>query len=254
MTTWFSLASGNSLLYRCKLDTDSARFTQETLPQHTKKVYVFNTYFYSSLTNGCKGRKNINYDAVKRWTSKIDLFSYDYVIVPINERYVKSFQNAMPLLTVPCSYHWYVAIICNLSKIGKSLERDTSDGEMTNTMNEAINWEPSPSRSERLFSDVGLGAEDNGDERSELLSDYTLEAKTSKMSLDALVDGPDAAYTLAELLASDPVSESTIITTEQSHATGNTLATASKAQELSKVLGKTSTRKPPSGKKYTTDE
>lgn len=32
----------------------------------------------------------MNYKAVERWTSKIDIFGYDYIIVPINEsQYVK---------------------------------------------------------------------------------------------------------------------------------------------------------------------
>lgn len=48
-----------------------------------QKVYVFNTFFYSALTNQAK--RTINYDAVKRWTAKVDLFSYDHVVVPINE-------------------------------------------------------------------------------------------------------------------------------------------------------------------------
>lgn len=43
-----------------------------------------------------KTGQGINYDSVKTWTSKVDLFSKDYIIVPINEY-----------------SHWYVAIICN---------------------------------------------------------------------------------------------------------------------------------------------
>jgi sentrin-specific protease 7 len=50
------------------------------------KVYFFNTYFYTSLTNA-KGRDAINYDSVKRWTKSEDIFSYDYIVVPINEKY-----------------------------------------------------------------------------------------------------------------------------------------------------------------------
>ncbi|GKT40849.1 ubiquitin-like-specific protease ESD4 [Colletotrichum spaethianum] len=42
----------------------------------------------------------INYDGVKSWTAKIDLFSFDYIVVPVNE-----------------SAHWYLAIICNPAKL-----------------------------------------------------------------------------------------------------------------------------------------
>jgi len=64
------------------------------------KVFFFNTYFYSTLTKTPSGKKGLNYDAVKRWTKKVDLFSLPYVIVPIN-----------------ASFHWYLVIICNLQNL-----------------------------------------------------------------------------------------------------------------------------------------
>ncbi|OBT67358.1 hypothetical protein VE03_03033 [Pseudogymnoascus sp. 23342-1-I1] len=68
-------------------------------PDVFKRVLFMNTFFYPRLIKG-KGRKNIDYDAVKRWTSKVNIFNYDYIVVPVNE-------NA----------HWYVAIICNVPKL-----------------------------------------------------------------------------------------------------------------------------------------
>ncbi|PQE33769.1 Sentrin-specific protease protein [Rutstroemia sp. NJR-2017a WRK4] len=74
------------------------------LEQHNShlasRVYVHNTFFYASLTNTAKGSRGINYEAVQRWTAKVDLPSYDYIIVPVNEH-----------------THWYVAIICNASRL-----------------------------------------------------------------------------------------------------------------------------------------
>ncbi|KAK7749932.1 hypothetical protein SLS53_000514 [Cytospora paraplurivora] len=61
--------------------------------QLASKVYVFNSFFWDKLK---AKRGDINYDGVKNWTAKVDLLSFDYIIVPINE-------NA----------HWYLAIICN---------------------------------------------------------------------------------------------------------------------------------------------
>lgn len=60
------------------------KFAQELYPGLNDKIYVFNTYFYTSLTGGPP--KAITYDAVKRWTAKIDIFQYDHVVVPINQR------------------------------------------------------------------------------------------------------------------------------------------------------------------------
>lgn len=86
---------------------------EQTAPEMGKKMYFFNTFFFASLTR--KGKRGINYDAVQNWTRSIDIFSYDYVVVPICE-----------------SQHWYVAIICNLPTlfkdrdIGETLSEDES--------------------------------------------------------------------------------------------------------------------------------
>ncbi|OHE92656.1 sentrin-specific protease [Colletotrichum orchidophilum] len=72
----------------------------------SERIYIMNTYFYPKLTDVKAGR-GINYEGVKSWTAKVDLFSYDYIVVPVNE-----------------SAHWYLAIVCNPSKLLK-----TNDGE-----------------------------------------------------------------------------------------------------------------------------
>lgn len=73
------------------------RFLEDHLQRTNKDVaertYFFNSYFFATLKKG----RGINYSAVEKWTRNIDLFSYDYVVVPINQ-----------------DVHWYVAIICNL--------------------------------------------------------------------------------------------------------------------------------------------
>ncbi|KAL4753191.1 hypothetical protein BDW72DRAFT_41055 [Aspergillus terricola var. indicus] len=69
---------------------------QRCRPEAAQRVYFFNSYFFATLTKSPKGLK-INYEGVAKWTRNVDIFSYDYIVVPINE-------NA----------HWYMAIICNL--------------------------------------------------------------------------------------------------------------------------------------------
>lgn len=85
------------------------RFLEQNLgdqrPDVAKRVYFFNTYFFATLTNTHKGKKCFNYEGVQKWTRTVDLFTYDYIIVPINE-----------------SSHWYLAIICNLPALDRSLE------------------------------------------------------------------------------------------------------------------------------------
>lgn len=79
-----------------------------------KRVHFMSTYFYSRLTQD--SRRNINHDAVKNWTSKIDLSSYDYILVPVNE-----------------SYHWYLLIICNLPSIVPNGIAATRSDEVAST-------------------------------------------------------------------------------------------------------------------------
>lgn len=77
---------------------------EEERPELAKRVYFFNTFFFATLTNTHKDRKRFNYEGVQKWTRSVDLFTYDYIIVPINEQ-----------------AHWYVAIICNMPALGREL-------------------------------------------------------------------------------------------------------------------------------------
>lgn len=86
------------------------RHLEENNPQLKDKVHIFNTFFYTSLSTR-QGKRAFNYDAVKRWTKNIDIFSYPFVVVPVN-----------------VNLHWFVTIICNLDKLGRKL-MDDEDGE-----------------------------------------------------------------------------------------------------------------------------
>ncbi len=83
---------------------------EQERPEQARKIYFFNTYFFASLTNTPRGKKGINYEAVKKWTRTVDVFGYDYVIVPINE-----------------SAHWYLAIICNLPALDRNLDQQDDE-------------------------------------------------------------------------------------------------------------------------------
>lgn len=86
------------------------RHLEENNPGLKNKVHIFNTFFYTSLSTK-QGRKGFNYDAVKRWTKNIDIFTYPFVVVPVN-----------------VNLHWFVTIICNLDKLDRKLEdEDDSD-------------------------------------------------------------------------------------------------------------------------------
>lgn len=97
---------------------------EEERPELAKRVYFFNTFFFATLTSAHKGRKRFNYEGVQKWTRSVDLFTYDYIVVPINEQ-----------------AHWYLAIICNLPALDRDLampeESDSSPIEEDGAISKA---------------------------------------------------------------------------------------------------------------------
>lgn len=61
-----------------------------------QSLYVFNTFFYEKLAQKDQ-LGQFGYSHVKSWTTKVDLFSMKYVIIPINVK-----------------MHWFLAIVYNL--------------------------------------------------------------------------------------------------------------------------------------------
>lgn len=100
-------------------------------PALRDKTHLFNSFFYKALTQPAKKEpkkdptaKKLNpsermHQQVKKWSKSIDLFSKDYIIVPINEH-----------------SHWYLAIICYPWLEAPHFEDNP-------------NWKPSNKRSER---------------------------------------------------------------------------------------------------------
>ncbi|CZR56757.1 uncharacterized protein PAC_06646 [Phialocephala subalpina] len=79
---------------------------EDNNPNVAKRIYFHNSFFFEKLSKPARGSKDvINYEAVKKWTAKVNLFDYDYIVVPVNE-----------------NLHWYVAIICNAPKLAKDTQ------------------------------------------------------------------------------------------------------------------------------------
>ncbi|OAL43108.1 hypothetical protein IQ07DRAFT_650386 [Pyrenochaeta sp. DS3sAY3a] len=144
------------------------------------KVYFFNTYFFTQLTK-TNGRNSINYAAVERWTSKIDIFTYDYIVVPINE-----------------ATHWYLAIVCNVSNIARKpiIEQDGDSALDTQetyvgssqdlndkekdppTMDPSINLEEEPE--ETTHADLNLFDEESIRDHRDMTGDVQVEDSQDK--------------------------------------------------------------------------
>ncbi|KAI8906996.1 hypothetical protein DFJ77DRAFT_185818 [Powellomyces hirtus] len=90
-----------------------------------EQVHHFNTFFYEQLSfKDDQARKGgapetSGYDRVKKWTSKVDLFSKKYIFVPINE-----------------NMHWYLALIYNPGALLKQneVEEDFSAEDLATSL------------------------------------------------------------------------------------------------------------------------
>jgi Ulp1 family protease len=101
------------------------RYMEGTFEPKPKQVYCFNSHLYSRLTSGVRGR--LNYEAVARWTKDVDLFEYDYLIVPINEY-----------------SHWYLAIICNAKNLLRTNGMPTEEVDLEAVDDTQDNSAPGP--------------------------------------------------------------------------------------------------------------
>lgn len=69
-----------------------ALIVQRSEKENYPKAYAFSTFFYTKLKSG--GHKN-----VKRWTRKIDIFAYDFNLIPLH-----------------LGYHWALAVVDHQQK------------------------------------------------------------------------------------------------------------------------------------------
>ena len=135
-------------------------------PEMAEKVYWFNTYFFASLTKTARGKKGINYEAVRKWTRGVDIFNYEYAVVPINE-----------------SAHWYVAIICNLPALQRIPDDSRGDDPSSSAFHEfGSNGEAGDEPVEGSVTETKPEEQDE----SQILANLDLNDKSSILDVEEL--------------------------------------------------------------------
>eukprot|EP00803_Ostreobium_quekettii_P010268 evm.model.scf_2009.1 EVM.evm.TU.scf_2009.1 scf_2009:9898-23560(-) len=89
-------------------------------PSEKSRFHVFNSFFYKQLAEAAgtlfeANKKCPGYERVKNWT-KVDLFSKDYLFVPIHE-----------------ALHWSLAVVCHPSAAFAPPEDDAEEGREKRT-------------------------------------------------------------------------------------------------------------------------
>ena len=112
---------GSAFLNDTLIDFYMEYIRHDMFPQVSKRVHVFNSFFYKKLTQedgwgtggvpGAAGRAERAHKRVSRWTQDVNIFEKDFVVVPIN------------------TYaHWYLAIICHPGEVTDDGSRDGLTG------------------------------------------------------------------------------------------------------------------------------
>ncbi|KAE8150181.1 hypothetical protein BDV25DRAFT_154908 [Aspergillus avenaceus] len=144
-----------------------------TNKEAAKRVYFFNSYFFSTLTN-LKGKRSVNYEGVQKWTRTVDIFAFDYIVVPINE-----------------DAHWYVAIICNLPRLEGISNEGTEDVQSSKNNPTApytgvreIPETPEPSTNTSAATETESSQEQAGQVNKSELARQSLESISLKDTAD----------------------------------------------------------------------
>lgn len=130
-----------------------------------KKVYVFNSFFWEKL-------RSSGHPGVKSWTTRVDLSTFDYIVVPINQ-----------------SAHWYVAIICNPGKLlGRQDEAQTEDKALKQDDCPNQDGADQSATDERKSGTEGAAQSKSSPDMEPKLDSVT--ESMSQVSIDDQADGP----------------------------------------------------------------
>lgn len=116
------------------------KLIQQNHPELKTNLHVFNSFFYEKIKRFTDKKRD--YEAVRSWTTKANLFSKDLIIIPINHK-----------------MHWFVAIVYNLPAL--------------------LNFEPIDVDSELLSTDIEK-SESQGLHRMSLRSKTRQENQTKR--------------------------------------------------------------------------
>lgn len=124
------------------------------------------------------GTSLFNYKGVEKWTRSVDLFAYDYILVPINEH-----------------QHWYVAVICNLPSLSFGDAEPVEQAEQAQTPSSAeeaetprpadvqkIDESPEPQAEPESDSSTGQRLEENNNQ-----SPGSLKGQNTRKNLASII-------------------------------------------------------------------
>ncbi|XP_055946272.1 uncharacterized protein LOC129976630 isoform X4 [Argiope bruennichi] len=140
-------------------------FNEKLTPSQREKTHIFSSFFYPRLTHkperprpGDETNKNVQarrHNQVKTWTRHVDIFSKDFIIIPVNQ-----------------NVHWFLAIICYPGKVPEVSESATRSEVRSNKSSDNVSStveQESSSGSKviiRELSNNGEGDSLNQDENS----------------------------------------------------------------------------------------
>lgn len=78
-----------------------------------KKVYLVSSYFYPRLVVDFNNSRTQKKNCIRPWKQGKDVYEYDYLAIPVNERY--TFSQLLWILIIKTfaifSAHWFLVIV-----------------------------------------------------------------------------------------------------------------------------------------------
>jgi hypothetical protein len=91
----------------------------ESLPKNKRgKIFIFDTFFLEKLMRTGNGQNELGYNDVKKWTKNVDIFQYDFLLIPYNQ-----------------DLHWSLVIISKINQWKIELNEETLTSAASNLSN-----------------------------------------------------------------------------------------------------------------------
>ncbi|KAH0541762.1 hypothetical protein FGG08_003784 [Glutinoglossum americanum] len=153
------------------------RDLEVTHPSIAKRIYFFNTFFYERLTSRSAGKKGINYEGVQKWTSRVDIFNFDYVVVPVNESLSRTLdreeeESSMQVESSDRKSGHQVQVV----------EPSSPNSPSQTTVADAIDLDNGVTEAGEQVARISLMQGETTEETGDLDSKYVLEGNSEKVS------------------------------------------------------------------------
>ncbi|KAG8196365.1 hypothetical protein JTE90_009583 [Oedothorax gibbosus] len=157
-------------------------FHEKLSPYYQERTHIFSSFFYPRLTHrqdrprGDDANKTMpvrRHNQVKTWTRHVDIFSKDYIIIPVNQ-----------------NVHWFLAVICYPSRVPDAPTEQEKKLNDSAALNDSVT-----STNEHVHKVTIKEITSNGEDDSQNLDDSMNSGASSPYEVEEPPDSDDCSET-----------------------------------------------------------